>query len=859
MKTESKPQWCAAGRVTATLLLLLTAVCQASVADEKVERPSLPKLTDMQLPSAEALLRADAEDKEFDWVVLKAPAEADRLCVVVVPIYPRPDTLKKMAEDYKKVEASRPQNQKEREFRANRLKALQRLLVKVPGDLNDYGIPVDQIDQIIFFEDLMLQRVDQLLEAGDFRTAYELLLRVETEIPNWDKSVPRFEKLLLVEAAERAKAGETYAALALLDEVTVRNKDSVQLPAELGRIVGPMIDDAISKEDYRKVRYLLTRVQKNVPNHELISGTQSRLQGQSEALLGQAAEKTKARDYASAAELARRAETIWPTTGNARAAFTQFFARHQVLRVGTNDFEGPSVYPAPLEHMERHRELEEVCLFEPSSADELTYFRSSFFEVWDPADLGREVLFTLRETRPGWQSQPLLTANQIADALADRMNPESPFYSPRVASYVKEVSVRSPSQLRIRFTRVPLSIESLMRFPATGRPVVTSESVSADNANAEAPQAHEHGIISTRFKRVKSDESGHMWLRQIPEPDGFDSSKYHIAEIQEHRFADRSNMFQALIRGDVDYVPHLMPWEVDAFKTSTAFQVRKYTLPLTHVLVFNPLSERVNNAQVRRSLSFAVNREGLLKSTVLRSEDMKYGRPTSAAWHLSSYATEPRQEPPRFNLRLAYALRFAAERQLQIAELMKLLDAAKAEAKKNKITLDEEKFRKETKVDYIKLPRLRFVVQPDPVARAATERMMIYWQRIGFEIDLVQGDQAGNPLPDTDWDFCYRTVRMEEPLLELWPLLANDSKLNIERLLVFPDWMRQEIVGLDYATSFPDAQEKLYTIHNHIAAQAFVIPLWEVDDYGVFRKNVSGVPDELMSTYQNIERWMIRP
>jgi len=173
--------------------------------------------------------------------------------------------------------------------------------------------------------------------------------------------------------------------------------------------------------------------------------------------------------------------------------------------------------------------------------------------------------------------------------------------------------------------------------------------------------------------------------------------------------------------------------------------------------------------------------------------------------------------------------------------------------------LDEEKFRKETKVDYIKLPRLRFVVAPDPVARAAAERMMIYWQRIGFEIDVIQGDQAGNPLPDTDWDFCYRTVRMEEPLLELWPLLANDSQLNIERLIVFPDWMRQEIVGLDYATSFPDAQEKLFTIHNHIAAQAFVIPLWEVDDFGVFRKNVSGVPEELMSTYQNIERWMIRP
>jgi hypothetical protein len=100
---------------------------------------------------------------------------------------------------------------------------------------------------------------------------------------------------------------------------------------------------------------------------------------------------------------------------------------------------------------------------------------------------------------------------------------------------------------------------------------------------------------------------------------------------------------------------------------------------------------------------------------------------------------------------------------------------------------------------------------------------------------------------------------MEEPLLELWPVLTSDPTFNMERLGVFPDWMRQELVGLDYATSFVDAQQKLFRIHNHIAAQAFLIPLWEVDEYAVFRKNVTGVPARLMSVYHNTERWIIRP
>jgi hypothetical protein len=102
-------------------------------------------------------------------------------------------------------------------------------------------------------------------------------------------------------------------------------------------------------------------------------------------------------------------------------------------------------------------------------------------------------------------------------------------------------------------------------------------------------------------------------------------------------------------------------------------------------------------------------------------------------------------------------------------------------------------------------------------------------------------------------------MRREEPLCELWPVLTNDPTLDMKRLQLFPDWMRQELVGLDYAASFVDAQEKLFRIHNHIAAQAFLIPLWEVDDYAVFRKNVSGLPPKLMSTYHNVERWIIRP
>lgn len=844
-----------------------------ATADEKVERTELPKLDQLELPSADDLLRADEDDKEFDWIVLKAAVPEDRTVIVVNPIEPRPDTLKKMEEEYKLVDSTKPQNAEEREQRVQRLKELRSLVVTLKGNLvSEYVLPVGQVDHIILFDDLMLRRVDELLKTGEIRKAYEILLRVENAIPNWEKSVPRFEQLLLVESTLRAQAGDIYAALALLDEAAKRNISNPELRPRFGELVGPMIADAVAQDDYRKARYLISRVEKVFPDHELVMQSNAQLKKMATDLLSEATQQSQQRQFAKAAELAGKAESVWPLTGNERALFTQFFARHQVLRVAADELDGQTrIFPAKQESQERMSELLEVPLFEPSAADELTYFRSSYFENWDPTDLGREVIFSLRETRPHWQSQPILSANEIADALGHRIDSTSPLYSPRLASFVKEISVRSPTVLRIRFSRVPLSIESLLRFPVTAR---AAEAVSADPADP-APELSEPEtaaiqyvsgkseslvVLSTRFDLQESDASRRTFVRHHPEPEGMNANLYHVAEIREIRFPDRAAILRAMIRGELDYLPHLLPWEVAAFIASDDFITRKYAIPMTHVIAFNPMSDRILNAQMRRALSFAINREGILKSIILKDEEMKYGRLSSAAWHLTSYATNLTEQPPKFNMRLAYALRFAAERQLQIAEVTRLLAEAKAEAKKaGKEPIDPEVFRNETKADYIHLPRLRFVVDQDPASIAAAERMLVYWQKVGFEVDLIRGDQPGEPLKDGDWDLCYRRVRMEEPLLELWPLLANDESLDMDRLGIFPDWMRQELINLDYASSFLDAQSRLSTIHKHIAAEAFLIPLWEVDDFAVWRKSIMEIPDRPMSTYHNVERWILRP
>lgn len=854
------------------LLLTVAAFAAANrvlvAQDERPDQEQLPLLEQMELPTADTLLKANKDDRTFDWLVLKP----ENRVLVVSPVYPRPDTLKKREEERTSLENSNPRTAEERKERTERIAELRSFVVSLPGDaVTEYKIPVTAIDRVILFEELCLQQVDKLTEAGEIRKAYDLLLVVDSQIPKWELSLPRFENVLLADSEKRAQAGDIYTALALLDELAARKSTNAEVEFRFGTIIGRMIATSVEQGEYRKARFLMNRLQRYYPQHLTLSEWSERLTQLSAQRLNEAISLAGQRKLSEAAIKAMEADTIWPLTGNQRGSYSQIVARNQRLRVGVDRFASDQiVYPGPQPAESRHLELVEVPLFEPSSADEIVFYKSSFFEKWVPSDLGRELVMTLRESRPHWQSQPVLTANQIADAISHQLDINDPHYNPRLASFVREFSVRSPTELKLKFSRVPLSIESLLRFPV----VVPNPELRA-HSNGEIPDAATptsapvegsdelppHLLLSTRFQQSVNEENRRIYVRVQPEPDGLAATQYHVAEIEERKFADRHQMIQALVRGEIDYIPSLRPWEVDAVRASPDFHVEPYAIPVNHVIVFNPNSKNITSAQQRRALSLAIDREAILKNVVLRDETMKYGRPTSAAWRKRSYATNPLETSPPYDIRLAFALRFAAEKQLQIAELAKLQAVAEAKAKEVEggEPFDPKAFRAATDVSYIKLPKLRLVVEPDELAKLSAEKIVNYWRKIQFEVDIIPGDQAGNPLPDTEWDLMYRTVRMEEPLFDLWQVMTNDTTFDVRRLDAFPDWMRQELINLDYAPSFVDAQAKLFTIHRHMAAQAFLIPLWEFDEFAAFQKDVSGYSSRPVTPYQNVERWLIKP
>ena len=829
----------------AVRVVVALIVCVCPAAQEAKAQDELPTLEQMweTLPSADELVTIDP----YDWIVLKTGG-----VLKVEPVSPRPDTLKKMAEEKARLESTKGANKQERDAIRDRLDRLKKVEIVLPDNqAEDYLLPLGQIEQIIAFEDLMLRRVDMLLEAKEIRKAYELLIEVDRRAPGWSETVPRFDALLLREASLKLGSNEPYAALALMDELADRNIANAELPGLMSGTLDGLIKAAVQEGDFPKARYLNNRLMKYFPQHPVATGWIAKLQRMMSDKLAEARQLSQKGEHSQAALVAQEADYIWRTDGNQRSEYSRYVSRYQRLRVPVRRFlDEEIVSPVELSAAGRHRELTTVQLFEPTSADDLTYYQSSFFEQWDPQDLGREVVFSLRQTRPYWQSQPVLTANQVADSLALQLDPQSTTFNPRLASFIREFSVRSPTELQISFTRVPLNLEALFRFPVTA--------VSSDDASSLE-------ILSKRFELVEKSADRRTYRRTIPEPDGLIPSQYHVAEIEELRFADRESEIRAFQRKQIDVLPYLFPWEVDIFKGADRAFVQQYAIPTSHVIVFNPMSPAVSSAQLRRGLSFGVDRENLLKKVILRDPAMKHGRVTSAPWNSESYANSPLVDAPEYDHYLSYLLRLAALEQLRIPDKQKFVADAKAKTLEAKQEWDEENYRKDHVAEikaaaaHIELPVLRMVCDPDEVAMLAAEQMVKRWEALGYKIKLIPGDTKGPQFGDDDWDLMYRRSTMQEPLFDLWELLLTDGSFDVNRLSSYPDWMRQELINLDYATSFLDAQERLFLIHRHMTAQGFLVPLWEIDEFIALQKNIAGFEPRPVTTYHGVERWLVKP
>ncbi|VAX39516.1 hypothetical protein MNBD_PLANCTO02-1714 [hydrothermal vent metagenome] len=779
------------------------------------EKKVFPKLDEMRYPTAKELL----QNPPVDWIVLN-----NNDVVVVEPVTPRPDTLSKLE---KKIEAirkqPRPQDEEGRTERKEQLKTLQSLEIILidGGEEPEFQINIKDIQKIIYHEDMLLRRIRKLLDEGAYRQSHEMFFTFIRKLPNWPGMDKTRQKLLFFEAKDRLKRKKPQEALAYLEDLHSLNKDYPQLTLRLGEINDILIGRAVKENNFQQARYFLVRFLKLESKHPIALKWMNFLKGQSQKFYQQALLANKKSEHAKAAISSEQAINRWEKVYGLRDDYRRFQRRFQRVHVGVLHFHNdPTPYFLPTTAQLRHRRLTTAMLFELDYNDKTSHYRSSLLEQWEPTDLGRKAVFKLKQKLTPWESRPIITASDAVSALSNYIDPQSKHYDEQFASYVRSLKVLSPFEFQVQFSRVPYRIEPLFQ-----KPILADAQQETDTTKKKISTSltQQQKLLSQRFHVVKQEADHIIYRRTHPEINGL--PKYHVAEITEVKLKTHEQALQSLFRGKVSMLSTIPTRFVDQLKDLKAFTIRKYSLPVTHVIQINPRSKVLKNHELRRALAYSLNRKKLLSEVVLQDPEMKYGRIISAPYAKNSYAYHNLMKPRPYDLALGYTLSM-------------LVKSSKKKAKK-------------------KIPTLKMLVPPDPIAQEVATKIVERWKKIGIPVVIVNDPQFKTDANSDQWDIIYRTSKMSEPATDLWPYLILGENAKVESLRHLPDWLRQELVDLDSVSNYEDIIVRLHTLHKHLQTEAFLIPLWEVDDFMIMNNEISGFPARPpVSLYQNVEKWI---
>jgi hypothetical protein len=782
----------------------------ARPAEPAAEQP-LPKYRDLLPPTDEEILRG----KPRDWIVL---LNGDVL--FVEPVQPRPQTLEKLKTQLEELR-KQPATAAELPAKLRRIAELERLKVTLLDveDDPEYTIETRFIERIVHFEDLIVRRISRLLDERQLRTAYELLMFLDRRARGWEGFNDVYHRFLFLEAGRLAREQHWEAALLQAELLFGLERGYPELSALHGRIVDALIAQAIADDDYRRARHFLNRLETRQASHPVVLARTDELRSTCEDLVAQARSAQASGRLREASQLVDRAARIWPRLPRLPEVHRELIDGHQILNLGVLQLpaERPSrITPARAD--ERQRQLTEIPLFEPDRLqDGLVRFRSAFIESWEPKNLGRDVQFRMKSRRAAWESRPVLTAGAVVGALARRVDPLDPAFDERWAADVAAVESFSPWEWQLRLQRIPLRIESRLRFPV---PLAVDDvDWSADLAPAAAERPRQQ-----RFHEFERTDRTVAYQRTRPQPAG--SQPRLVAEVVEHRYDSWERLLQGLQRGEIDGTPVAEPKDLPALQADSRFFVLPYALPRTHILLVSPQSVLTKNGTLRRALLHALPREAILYLHVLqtlpttaRDAPPPAGRLATGPFASTSYGHHPQLQPPEYNPILAASL---------IATAKKQFDG--------------------------KIPPLTLLIPDDPIVQRAVPAMISAWKYIGVEVaPIVAGGDEEPPC-----DLIYRLVQSTEPMSDLWPLLSPTGRTDLESIAFLPHWLRDQILELDRAVDWTTGVRLLHRIETEFLMEARWLPLWEVDEWLVLRKRMGGLPNRPMHTYQDLERWTLQ-
>ncbi|MCA9230533.1 MAG: hypothetical protein KDA57_07770 [Planctomycetales bacterium] len=685
-----------------------------------------------------------------------------------------------------------------------------------------YEIDWSAIEKIEVYEQLLLSKANELTNKKEFSEAYAYLDLLQTYYPQLPGLQTAIERYLKSDAFDAFAAERFDESLSTLLSLYDFNSSASGLAEAVQAVTDRLLAMHLARRDYSAARNVLDSVEEAFPRLKIksINSWRTKFRGGAEKQLEMARGYLEEGKFRQARQAIREALAILPSVANVKQLAEKINQLSPQISVGVTQLSTPPD-SAGLPDVAASR-VARLC--DPQFVELIDFGGEGGIYVcpWGKlttAESGLQFDVQLNE-------QALaagITPEGLALELIKQANSAETGYREDFGRLLQDVAIRDGRVVNLHWQRPHVHPDALLQFPL--RKVVSEENRSSFYL-AAADKENRDLVVYDR--------------RQLP------ADRTRPPVIVEQVFSSEEHALTALVRGEVDILERVAPWQVERLRQTKGVAVGSYRLPTIHVLAPNYSKPLMRRREFRRALCFGIDRSRILHDIVLGGEDRPgfqvLSGPLPAGVSLTdplSYAYQQSIKPRPYEPRLAAVLATVARMTLKTPEEEETLSNPDGEPTEAQEPLDRE-----SSVDPLVLAH-----PPEALARAVCQTIKLQLDAIGIPIQLAE-QSATLDAASVDYDLRYTEYPLWEPLVDLRRLLGPaGSAGNCSPA------MNLALTAVDEASNWKEARAQLQYVHEVAFYDLPLIPLWQTVNYFAHRDTLDGVGSSPVALYQNVANW----
>ena len=733
------------------------------------------------------------------------------------------------------------------------------------------------------FNELLLEESQLLVEQKNYSRSFRNLLFVFDHGGDADPQLENsLRENLLLDGKRNFDLGNYSLALSIFEDAYQR------APANGGPSIGDvkaidmimegyglLLKKRFDAGDLSGVRAVLDAVERKYGTDisQLKIEWNERLTAQHDQFLAETRKAFAAGDIKSSHQFARKAIYAKPDSTEAIGMLKQVIEKFPLVQVGVSQTALKGGDPTRIEHWGARRigRLTQRTVVEFAGlSDEGGLYDFLNGKIVRMDEDGFQYQFKISKD-PLPFGVPPLTAYQLSQQLLDRADAESPQYFEPWAKIAGPIEITDSTtvsvQLRVPFIRP----EALLQMPYE-------------------PKTEKGSVQNGPYTVTQEDDQITAFS---PNPNYPATAGVQYPEVVEVKFANQSDSVEALLRGDIDVVDRVPLQYVRKLSLDPAIEVQKYIVPTMHMLIPNVQPDSgfwtpntpyekgqivriskttltfkcattgisgeqephrpgtdgsiewvadtrgfMKSLNFRSSLMRAIDRQSILANTISGGREISGCEVVNGPFPVgteyndqNAYAYDPRVPKVAFDRILSMTLTEVVRGQM--------LDSLRA---------------KKINDPSIEVPTITLAFPAGERTRSVCQAIQAMWAQINVK-SVLRELPPGQIVPDdNDYDFLYLEMTINEPLTDIEKLFGA---AGIAKQISPP--VRQLSQKVGYATSWQLASRQLRQIHRQSLNGLSVVPLFQVQEYFAYRKNVTNIGRNLVSLYENIDQWKVKP